>query len=62
MKANLGKIDRILRFVVGALLVVLAIAGVIGWWGYLGAIFVVTAFINFCPIYGLLKISTKKDD
>jgi hypothetical protein len=62
MKANLGKIDRILRFVVGALLVVLAIAGVIGWWGYLGAIFVATAFINFCPIYGLLKISTKKDD
>lgn len=61
MKANLGKIDRILRFVVGALFVVLAIAGVIGWWGYLGAIFVVTAFINFCPIYGLLKISTKKD-
>lgn len=62
MKANLGKIDRILRFVVGALLVVLAITGVIGWWGYLGAIFVATAFINFCPIYGLLKISTKKDD
>lgn len=61
MKANLGKIDRILRFVVGALLVVLAIAGVIGWWGYLGVIFVATAFINFCPIYGLLKISTKKD-
>lgn len=60
MKANLGQIDRLLRFVVGAALVILAATGVIGAWGYLGVIFLVTAFINFCPIYRLLGISTKK--
>lgn len=60
MKSNLGNIDRILRFVVGALLVILALMGVIGMWGYLGVIFIITAFINFCPIYRLFNISTKK--
>ncbi|MDO4699468.1 MAG: DUF2892 domain-containing protein [Moraxella sp.] len=60
MKANLGQIDRVLRFIVGALLVVLAVTGVIGVWGYLGVIFLATAFMNFCPIYRLLGISTKK--
>ncbi len=61
MKANLGKPDRALRLIVGAVLVGLAMTGVIGAWGYLGLIFVVTALINFCPIYRLLNISTKKD-
>lgn len=60
MKANLGQIDRLLRFVVGAALVILAATGMIGMWGYLGVIFLVTAFINFCPIYRILGISTKK--
>lgn len=60
MKANLGQIDRLLRFVVGAALVILAATGMIGMWGYLGMIFLVTAFINFCPIYRILGISTKK--
>lgn len=60
MKANLGQIDRLLRFVVGAALVILAATGMIGVWGYLGVIFLVTAFINFCPIYRILSISTKK--
>ncbi|MDO4897536.1 MAG: DUF2892 domain-containing protein [Moraxella sp.] len=61
MKSNLGGIDRILRLVAGALLIVLALTGIIGAWGYLGAIFVVTALINFCPIYRILGISTKKE-
>lgn len=60
MKANLGQIDRVLRFVFGALLTILAIMGVIGVWGYLGVILLATALINFCPIYRLLGISTKK--
>ncbi|MGP1571306.1 MAG: YgaP family membrane protein [Moraxella sp.] len=60
MKANLGKIDRILRFVLGAVLVGLAAAKIIGIWGFLGIILLATAFMNFCPIYRLLGISTKK--
>lgn len=59
MKANLGKIDRLLRLVLGLVLVVLALMKVIGAWGFLGVIFVVTALINFCPIYRVLRISSK---
>ncbi|MGK8251301.1 Protein of uncharacterised function (DUF2892) [Moraxella lacunata] len=62
MKSNLHSIDRILRLVVGALLVALAVMGVIGVWGYIGAVFVLTAFINFCPIYRIFNFSTKKKD
>lgn len=59
MKVNLGTIDRLLRLVLGLVLVVLALMKVIGAWGFLGVIFVVTALINFCPIYRILGISTK---
>lgn len=60
MKSNLGSIDRILRLVVGALLVVLAFMNIIGARGYLGVIFIATALINFCPIYRIFNFSSKK--
>jgi O-antigen ligase len=58
---NLGNLDRILRFAVGALLVVLTLMGTIGIWGWLGAILIVTAFLNFCPIYRILGLKTCSD-
>ena len=58
---NMGGIDRIVRFIIGALLVVLAITGTIGVWGWIGIILVVTAFINFCPIYRVFGVKTCKD-
>ena len=33
MKVNVGGIDRILRILVGVVLVVLAATGQVGWWG-----------------------------
>ena len=61
MTRNLGQLDRILRFALGALLVVLALTGTIGVWGYLGVIFLATAFVNFCPIYRVIGLKTCKD-
>ena len=58
---NMGGTDRIARLIIGALLVVLAITGTIGVWGWVGIILVVTAFINFCPIYRVFGIKTCKD-
>jgi len=58
---NLGNLDRIARFVIGALLVLLAVTGTIGAWGWVGAILVATAFMNFCPIYRVLGIKTCSD-
>jgi hypothetical protein len=55
---NMGRTDRLIRFGLGALLIVLAIAGVIGAWGWLGLILVGTAALNFCPAYRLLGVNT----
>ncbi len=55
---NLGKADRALRFVAGSALIILAATGIIGIWGWLGLIFVATAFLNFCPIYKILGLKT----
>lgn len=55
---NMGNTDRIIRFAVGALLIVLALTGTIGAWGWLGLILVGTAAINFCPAYRLLGFNT----
>lgn len=60
MNSNLGQADRLLRLIAGIALIALSLTGVIGIWGWIGIIFVVTALINFCPIYRLLGISTKK--
>ncbi len=38
MQCNVGGIDRALRIVVGALLVVLAITNVVGVWGWIGIV------------------------
>lgn len=58
---NLGQIDRAARFAVGGLLIILALTGTIGIWGWLGAIFVATAFVNFCPIYRVFGLKTCSD-
>jgi fatty acid desaturase len=38
MKLNVGGMDRILRIVVGLVLIALAATGTVGWWGWLGVI------------------------
>ena len=58
MKANIGGIDRILRILVGVVLIALAATDTVGWWGWLGVIPLATGFIRFCPLYPLLGINT----
>lgn len=59
MKINVGGIDRILRILVGVVLVVLAATGlVVGWWGWLGVLPLATGLFRFCPAYPLLGINT----
>jgi O-antigen ligase len=54
----MGTPDRIARFVIGALLIVLTLTGTIGVWGWLGIIPIATAALNFCPAYTLLGVNT----
>jgi hypothetical protein len=60
MKPNVGGVDRILRFVVGIVLVALAATGTIGAWGYIGIVPIVTAALGWCPAYLPFGISTCK--
>lgn len=58
MKANVGGIDRILRIVIGLVLVALAATGTVGLWGWLGLVPLATAAMGFCPLYTVLGFST----
>ena len=65
MKINESGLDRIIRAVVGIVLVVLYFTGTVtGALGIVllvvGAVALVTAAVGFCPLYALLKTSTNK--
>ncbi len=63
MKKNLGSSDRFIRIAIAAVLGALYFSGTItGTWGIVllvvGAVFLVTSFIGWCPIYKALGLST----
>ena len=65
MKKNMGSADRVIRFLIAALIGVLYFTEIIsGTFGLvlliLAIIFLVTSFISFCPLYWPFGISTCK--
>lgn len=65
MKPNMGNTDRLLRVVAAIVIAVLYFTGVLqGTWGIvllvLAAVFVLTSFVSFCPLYLPFKINTRK--
>jgi hypothetical protein len=57
MKTNIGSIDRVTRIIVGV--------GILGagyyfksWWGLVGVIPLLTAFVGLCPAYVPFGFST----
>lgn len=48
MMRNVGTIDRVIRVTMGAVLCALALASVIGPWGYLGLILLLTGVFGKC--------------
>jgi hypothetical protein len=50
MNQNVGKVDKIVRFILGLAIV---IAGFIynSWWGLLGLVFIGSALVGRCLIY-----------
>ncbi len=59
MKTNVGGADRIVRIILGLVIIVLGFIFK-SWWGVIGFIPVITGLLNFCPAYTLLGVSTKK--
>ena len=65
MKPNMSDLDRIIRVAVAALFAYLYFAGLVtGPFGIvllvLGAVFVLTAVVRFCPIYAMFNFRTLK--
>jgi hypothetical protein len=63
MTVNVGAVDRIVRIVVGALLIAFALGFIAPgssyrWIGWIGIIPLATAAIGSCPLYSLVGMST----
>jgi len=63
MKMNMGTIDKVIRILVAVILAILFFANLItGTLGIillvLGAVFVLTSLISFCPLYWPFGINT----
>jgi hypothetical protein len=61
MKCNVGKSDRIIRVLLGLVLIAVGLY-FNSWWGAIGVIPLFTAAIGWCPLYlpfGLTSCSTK---
>ena len=61
-KKNVGNTDRIIRAVLGVLLIVGAARSSSWVGGLIGAILLGTAYLRFCPAYSALGYSTNKDE
>jgi hypothetical protein len=58
MQSNVGGIDKILRIVVGAVLIALGIMGVGAPWTFIGIVPLVTGLMGWCPAYKLIGVNT----
>ncbi|MCJ7798732.1 MAG: DUF2892 domain-containing protein [Polaromonas sp.] len=58
MKTNVGGIDRILRIVLGLVLIGLAATHTVGLWGWIGVVPLATGLIGWCPPYALFGWNT----
>ncbi|MGO8955691.1 MAG: DUF2892 domain-containing protein [Rhodomicrobium sp.] len=58
MSKNVGVIDRILRIIVGSVLIAWAYIHPDAWWAWIGVVPVLTALVGYCPAYGIVGMST----
>jgi len=55
---NVGRLDQIIRIIIGILFIALAYTGVIGAWGYIGVVALLTGLMRWCPLYLMLGVQT----
>lgn len=58
MTQNIGNTERIIRAVIGLILLSLVFVGPQTAWGWLGLVLIGTAVTGWCPPYSLLGINT----
>lgn len=65
MKQNMGSVDKAIRLVVAAAIIILYLSDVIGGTAgivllVLAIIFLLTSFVGICPLYLPFRFSSKK--
>ena len=65
MEKNMGKVDKVIRLIIAAIITTLYFTNVInGIFGIvlivLSAVFVLTSLVSFCPLYLLFGLKTCK--
>ncbi len=64
MKPNVGQTDRLIRFVVGLILLLVGLFALSGVLQFililLGAVLIATGVLRFCPLYLPFKMNTLK--
>ena len=58
LKRNEGTIDRVLRIILGAVLLSLVFIGPMTPWGWVGIIPLATGLLGSCPLYSIFGLST----
>ncbi|WP_170120294.1 MULTISPECIES: YgaP family membrane protein [Rhodovulum] len=61
LSKNVGGIDRTLRIVIGALMVIAALIGYSKWL-LIGVVPLATGLMSTCPLYSLIGLNTCKKD
>jgi len=64
MRANVGIYDRLLRIVIGALLILFAVIQPgtnYSWLAWIGAVPLITGLIGWCPAYEVFRVSTREN-
>lgn len=59
MKCNVGKVDRVIRVLLGFGIVAAGIS-LQSWWGAMGVVPILTATLGWCPVYVPLGVSSCK--
>lgn len=58
MEKNIGRIDQVVRVLIGLVLIALVFVGPQTPWGWIGVPVVLIALFGWCPLYRILGIST----
>ena len=58
MSRNEGTLDRVLRIILGLVLLSLIFVGPQTMWGLVGIVPLVTGLVGICPVYSVLGIKT----
>lgn len=61
LKKNVGRVDSVVRILIGIALIALAVTGKFSPWGYIGVVPLATGLLSNCLLYSLLGINTNKE-